>query len=384
MTNNLPLIYHKINAIKVQNAEEFDSLFYEICSLIDKNLESGYLWISFYSYYNLFYNILVYLNQDEKVFDKYFFILSRIEEIVSRIRFNKEESIEMLLNNPFNKIDFLLKLKDRLDEDHYSLIKSRLDSINAILPKFDYESLLSLYSSMSLHNFLKLVKILSNNSNEIKKEEIMEMILVKAYNSTMKNITETISDIIDFGIKSKGDKFIQDFIEELLIKLVIHLHKNSEMFMDWRKTFLISTYENISRYFRLVRNYPLSIAIYLLASVENWQEKNYGYCANCLYKISRMVDDKRIVSFLINLAIDIASLEVSFEEEIKMWKREIEGYKFFMDCDEIGQNFDLLFGKLNIDDNLSELVRKKIVDFSYNVFSVLRAKKVSEFGLSMN
>ncbi|MCS6956190.1 MAG: hypothetical protein NZM44_07545 [Candidatus Calescibacterium sp.] len=384
MINNLPLIYHKINTIKVQRIEEFDSLFCEICSLIDKNLESGYLWISFYSYYNLFYNILVYLNQDEKIFDKYFFILSRIEEIISRIRLNKEESIEMLLNNPFNKVEFLLKLKDRLDETHYSLIKNKLDSINAILPKFDYESLLSLYSSMSLHNFLKLMKILSNDSAEIKKEEIMEMILVRACNSTMKNITETISDIIDFGIKSKGDKFIQDFIEELLIKFVVHLHKNYGMFMDWKKTFLISTYENISRYFRLVKNYRLSIAIYLLASVENWQEKNYGYCASCLYKISKMVDDKKVVSFLINLAINIASLEVSFEEEIRMWKQEVESYKFFMNCDEIEQNFGLLFGKLNIDDILFELIRKKISDFSHSVFSVLRAKKFGELGLSMN
>ncbi|MCX7971742.1 MAG: hypothetical protein N2657_00740 [bacterium] len=381
MIDNLPLIYRKIKSIGLYRGNDFENTFQEICSLIDSYLEKGYLWISFYSYYNLFYNILLHQNQSEDIFYKYFFILSKIEDIMRKITLTKEEAIEMILNNPFNDQEFLDKLRNRLGEEKYNLVRSRIDMINSVLPQFKNEDILSLYSSLSIHNFLKLIRILKE---KVKIEEIIEMILNDLYDKDMKGISIDISEIIDFGIKNRDDEFISDFIQRLFVKFVLYLNSKSSSYKEWKKTFIISTYENVSRYFRIVKDYPISCVIYLLASIENWYQKSYGYGARCLYRISRMVENPDLSVLLTTLAIQIASLEVSFEEDINLWKREIFFNIRNLEYDEIKHKFELFLESLKIDQKLIGLVKSKLSSFLMDVFNTLRLRRIKDLRIEMN
>lgn len=370
MINNLPIIYQKINSIKDVREEDFEDLFNEIYGLINKNFEHGNLWISFYSYYNLFCSILNRFGNKDSVICKYFFILSEIQKIVKKIDFNQQ--IEILLNNPFNKDDFLQKLEKVFRKTDYTKLRDEIEKINLGIPNFNEDILNQVFVSLSIHDSLKIVKILYKKFGKADLDKLSRIILEKIEIMDKSGITDIISDIVDFGVKNKDDEFIQSFLRNLLVSIVIKLDRKYDFSDAFNKTFVVSTYENISRYFRLVGNFGLSSCVYLLAAVENWKLKNYGYFASCIYKISRMVYNEQLSIFLLFIAIRIASMEVSFEREIKVWKAELNNrcvsFNFNFSCRKF---FGDLLSSL-CDEKLLLLLNSKIDEFCFFVDKIVR------------
>lgn len=370
MINNLPIIYQKINSIKDVREEDFEDLFNEIYGLINKNFEHGNLWISFYSYYNLFSSILNRFGNKDSVICKYFFILSEIQKIVKKIDFNQQ--IEILLNNPFNKDDFLQRLEKIFGKTDYTKLRDEIEKINLGIPNFNEDILNQVFVSLSIHDSLKIVKILYKKFGKADLDKLSRIILEKIEIMDKSEITDVISDIVDFGVKNKDDDFVQFFLQNLLVSIIIKLDKKYDFGDAFNKTFVVSTYENISRYFRLVGNFGLSSCVYLLAAVENWKLKNYGYCASCIYKISRMVYNEQLSIFLLFIAIRIASMEVSFEREIKVWKAELNNrcvsFNFNFSCRKF---FEDLLSSL-CDEKLLLLLNSKIDEFCFFVDKIVR------------
>lgn len=372
----LPLIYKKIRNIRIAEQKDFEKMFFEICNLIEQNLQRGYIWGSFYSYYNLFYHLLdsKYIHDIEKYF---FTILYKLDEIVKQLLANKEEIFEILLNNPFYNQEFLEKLENNKD---YIKIKLKLDNIFSNLPKFSLDDIDNFYRTVSLHNFLKFLKILIDNRQAIDEDKISEMIVTKIFSEDIKVTSESISDIIGFGMRNR--EFHKIFIKNLLIKIINYLYWHSECYQEWKKIFLISTYENIARYFRIVNDFYASSFIYLLAAIENWNYKNYGYCSKCIYQISRILNEKYQREVLLNLAINLASLEVSFSNETQQWKKERANN---LSIEQIKQNLYSILVKIinNFEDDTKKLflfknIFYKIENFCKSVIERLSQEKVKQ------
>ncbi|MEN3015128.1 MAG: hypothetical protein ABDH21_03605 [bacterium] len=329
MTNNLPLIYNKISNLCL--SENFESDFGYLCSLIDENIKAGNFWIGLYSYYNLFNKMLLFANQDVFI-PKYIYILERTEEILQKLCCNYEHIVELISNNPYEKKEFIERLNKTLDSSNYGIVFEKIRRLSNRI----YESLASLipnknqvnylFNQLSLYNFLKLCKVLVG-SNQLDQEVVVQMVLNSISQDDRIQITEKISDVIAFGITFSDIEFVRLMVQKLLVGFIL---KISEYCQDSasKAAFVVSNYENIARYFRMVNNYELSSVIYLLAAIENWFQDNFGYCAKCLYKISRMVSNYSVRHILVNLAISIANLETCFYSEILGWKKEIIQIQF--------------------------------------------------------
>lgn len=369
MINNLPIIYKKIN--KISNFWELEKCFFEVCNLIDQNFEQGFSWISLYSYYNLFKKLLDIEADRQNLLQKYLYILSKVYEIVSKIKENQREVIEILINNPFDSDEFKQKISQKLAKDNLSIVLQKIDEINSILPELREDTVDSL--NLSTHDLLKTIKIIAIKG-KLNRFKFLEMIVSKIDNSNLTEITEIVSDIIDFGIKNQDD-FSRKFVEELLLRIVYKIYHNYENFGKWRTTFVISSFENISRYFRIVKNFRISSLLYLMAAIENWEAKNYGYCAKCIYKIAQMSNNINVFNLFTYLSIQIAKLEVSFQEEIEHWKNEIS--TMVIDIDKIDQYFRSLLD-FNCDDQLYnqiiEIINQKIDSFIIALLSTIKKK----------
>jgi len=319
MIDNLPLIYLKIENIKNVSQEDFEEYFYQLCNLIESNLNEGNLWISLLSYYNLFHNMIKFQKYGKE--DNFFLIIHKAKTIIEKIAEREEEIIEISLNNPFNNKQLTSYLENFDDKLSKKLIEE-IKSINSLLPKLNINNFSDLYSfreKLSTHNFLKLIKIAHIKINLIDyKNELRDILIENIKNKALKQKTEIISEIIDFGIKNKDDTFIDKLLEETLLKLIFNIYSIEN---HWKETFIISTYENIARYFRIINKKEISIITYILAAMENFKSKNYGYCAKCIYKIYNLISPKNIS--LLYLSIKLASMETSFDYEINEWQKEL-------------------------------------------------------------
>ncbi|MFN3995076.1 MAG: hypothetical protein ACK4GR_00895 [bacterium] len=318
--NNLGLIYKKIKSVRYDEKEVFEESFSEVCQLIDKQFQNGYFWAAFYSYFELFSH-LVKIGYFET--DKYFLILNLVQNILNSRFLSKEEVIEIFINNPFLKKEFLIEVEKILGKENFSKIKNKIDLIFSNLIVFQKDEIESLYFSISLHDFLKFLKFLKDGDVDFDEEKIIQIVVNNIFTYEVKVVSEKITDIIDFGLANKNSQNMIEFIKKILLKITLHLYVNSNDFTGWKKIFLISTYENMGRFLRIVKDYDFSSFLYLLAAIENWFIYNYGYCSKCIYQISKLTQDNFKKEFLISLAINIALFEVSFMEEINYWKKEI-------------------------------------------------------------
>ncbi len=358
------IINQKIQSIKSANQNNLKELFNQILDLINLNFHNQHWWICIYSYYNLF--LALESNSYHQDYKNYQIIISELEKIIQKLISNEELILEFILNNPFNK-EIIEKLKEKIPFDEYIKIKEQYQSIILSIPNFNETHIELLHDKLSIKGFLKLVKLLIDQQEKLNYCQITQMVINKTLQKNLIKTSENISDIINFGIENKSSQTIKDFIKKILLNLALVLYAKN--FSEWKRIFLISTLENIARYFSKVDNPEESQFIYLLAAMENWNIQNYGYSSKCIYRISQTNKHKDL---LIKLAIDVAHIEPSFSQEINQWKQEIINHypanqikqKLLFILQEIIQNFifnnqDLL---TNLSTDLSIDIKKDLIE----------------------